>query len=666
MQLHGRVAPPEPHSWRTVFVGVLLLTGLCLPDAARGRLPDAARDQWTRVETPHFICYTNGDQSRLAKLLLELERLREALRLTTSGLDKPAVTPTYFLAFKDRESYFPYNMRRESGEATVIGQFQGAPDVHYLVFAIPSGGESKHIIYHEFMHSVLQNNVPGVPLWLNEGLAEYYSTFESTARTAEIGRIIDYHFAVLNQRPLIPIRNLLVVKTQSHRYTDPGQSAIFYAQSWALTHMLTNEPGGAERVRGYLSAIAEGQNALRAFEATFGSNYPALESRLRSYAQQDDFSYTKYSFNQSFEKLTSTSYAINSKEILALLGDVQLRHQPSRIEEAREHFLAALAIDALYAPALYGLGYAAELEGDSGEALRQYRLAIEASPNDPRALFLAGQSIAGGYFQTPGRVAIDQRTPPDLLEARALLERSLAQAPGQPEALASLGKTYLFEWREAAQPGVWALQEALGLIPHRSDVWANLVALTARTGNRDAAVSMLHGRLEPLGEPVSTKAGWMGIAHADLREAGELTESGERDAAVELLERSVATLEDNDAKAGAVEMLSSLRTSSQHNEYVDLYNEALEYLRKRDYIAARGRFERVAKLAPSAELRAEAEARLDDIRFLEGTERVLRHLEHKRYDEADKLLSELEAMTLRSSQHDYLRGLRVTLEELRP
>ena len=54
-----------------------------------------------------------------------------------------------------------------------------------------------------------------MPLWLNEGLAEFYSTFELVGdREALLGRPVPGHLEQLNQRTLLPLEELLNVKAR--------------------------------------------------------------------------------------------------------------------------------------------------------------------------------------------------------------------------------------------------------------------------------------------------------------------------------------------------------------------------------------------------------------------------------------------------------------------
>src|SRR5207244_12348069 len=118
------------------------------------------------------------------------------------------------------------------------------------------GDETSSVVFTEYAHLLMRNSGRGIPLWLNEGLAEYFSTFllESNGREAIVGRPMAVHLALLNQR-LMPVSELLAVGPASPMYNEGDRRSIFYAEAWALTHyLLIARPDGQDVVNRYLAA----------------------------------------------------------------------------------------------------------------------------------------------------------------------------------------------------------------------------------------------------------------------------------------------------------------------------------------------------------------------------------------------------------------------------
>jgi hypothetical protein len=357
------------HPGVAVRIGILLcVLVLLIPiatDPSIAALPDAARSgQWVRLQSPNFICYTNADQQTVSRLLRDLERLREVMVNTAEATGEQDTVASFIMVFRDPDSFAPYNLSGRGAGATPVGYFSGGMGVGYLAFAVSVNVEARRVIYHEFIHSFLYTSLPGVPLWLNEGLAEFYSTFESSGLSAEIGLPIEGHVRRLQGQPLFSLETLFAVTAADPHYTHGQLQATFYAESWALTHMLAIPEKSSARFSSYLAAIGQGTGSGQALDEVYGrSARQTLEEQLREYIRQGSLPHEKYRFSRNFEDLPVQAYAVHRKEILLRLGDLQIRHRPVRVTAAREHYRAALGLDATYAPAVFGLGVTYEVEG---------------------------------------------------------------------------------------------------------------------------------------------------------------------------------------------------------------------------------------------------------------------------------------------------------------
>ena len=155
-------------------------------------------------------------------------------------------------------------------------------------------------MFHEYTHLLVRNAARSIPVWLNEGLAEYYSTYalESGGTRAHIGRPIAHHVELLRER-FMPLSQLIAVDTASALYNEGERRSIFYAEAWALTHYLMIEmPKGPAAINTYAAGIARGQRPDDAFRAAFGIGPADFELELRRYVQRSAFRSTVFVFPQ--------------------------------------------------------------------------------------------------------------------------------------------------------------------------------------------------------------------------------------------------------------------------------------------------------------------------------------------------------------------------------
>src|SRR5262249_39306255 len=159
---------------------------------------------------------------------------------------------------KDDEAFKPFKPVYQGRPANVSGYFQSGADANFI--ALNGEIDTPTLIYHEFVHSLTKDTTLRLPAWASEGLAEFYSTFRagSSGTMVDLGRPIDHHVVLLQQKPLIPLDTLLAVDQRSPYYSEESKQGIFYAQSWALMHYLMAGNGGARRLQlsQYLAAVA--------------------------------------------------------------------------------------------------------------------------------------------------------------------------------------------------------------------------------------------------------------------------------------------------------------------------------------------------------------------------------------------------------------------------
>ncbi len=92
-------------------------------------------------------------------------------------------------------------------------------------------------MYHEYTHYMLRKADGWLPLWLNEGLAQFYENTDIDAKITWLGETNPQQLMYLKRNDLLPIKTLLTIDARSPYYHDEDKSSIFYSESWAMTHV---------------------------------------------------------------------------------------------------------------------------------------------------------------------------------------------------------------------------------------------------------------------------------------------------------------------------------------------------------------------------------------------------------------------------------------------
>src|SRR5260221_3178732 len=227
------------------IVFVLALLALALIDHPTVQ----AKDNWTSVHSQNFQLIGNASEKDIRLVANRLEQFRKVFALLFPSMKLNSPVPTTVIVFKSDSSYKPFKVN-----PNVAGYFQPGEDVNYITLTTERGSDDQpfRIIFHEYVHLLVENTMGAtVPLWFNEGLAEYYSTFDITDedRKVILGDLVRNHVLYLREQKLLPLRTLFAVDYKSPYYNEGNKMNIFYAESWMLTHYLLQGEGQKRRTQ---------------------------------------------------------------------------------------------------------------------------------------------------------------------------------------------------------------------------------------------------------------------------------------------------------------------------------------------------------------------------------------------------------------------------------
>ena len=206
---------------------------------------------WTRVESGRYEVLTDG----AAK---EAQRAWQVVEQTSLALDRvmgtlpPTAPPVRVILFRSETDF-----RKFRDNPVTRGFYQGSPERDYLVLPV-SVWMKDRVLKHEMAHLYLNHTTGPLPQWLEEGMAEFLSTLEVQPGKAVVGRVIEPHVELLTRADWIPAERLLHVSKGSAEFNQQHQAGLFYAESWALVHMLQHDAAYRGKMAALTTAISEG------------------------------------------------------------------------------------------------------------------------------------------------------------------------------------------------------------------------------------------------------------------------------------------------------------------------------------------------------------------------------------------------------------------------
>jgi hypothetical protein len=348
--------------------------------------------QWRRLDTPNFVFVSDIPAKDLREVAARFEGFREALNSYIGARASASIMPTVVIVFSTDVTFSPFKPRRDGRRVDAAGVFLQGRQVNYIAFAHADEGERGRVLMHELAHLVVSNSGQDVPVWLHEGLAEFYSTLaiSTTGDHALVGSLIQLHLNRLRNTKLLTLEELLTITPQSPLYNEGSRKSVFYAQAWALTHMLHNgQPKRETELNAYLERLSAGMPPMAAWKAAFGD--ADVMGDLERYIRRLQF--TAFAFPLS-GKLTQMSAAnavdISRSEADAFLAQVYVRQ--GEYADAETKFLAAEKREPENLRARIGRALLDQERGDIDQSAA--RLAAIAPPEDWLLAYQAGMALA--------------------------------------------------------------------------------------------------------------------------------------------------------------------------------------------------------------------------------------------------------------------------------
>jgi len=259
------------------LIYIIILSLSCLNAQSFGQNKVQYREfDWNFIQTPHFDIYYYGDQQDLAEFAAEVAE---------ESYEQISIHLRWDL--KRRVSIMVYNSHNEFQQTNVVGSYmrEGIGGVTELfknrvVFPFEGNYEQfRHVIHHELVHALINDMVYGgrmqnvvssrtkirVPIWSNEGLAEYLSSNWDTKADMVIRDI-----AVHERMPSVQELNYFMA----------------YKGGQSLWRFIAGKYG-REKIGDVFRSMKRMQNAEKGYESALGMNYKDLTKKWHKYLKKE-------------------------------------------------------------------------------------------------------------------------------------------------------------------------------------------------------------------------------------------------------------------------------------------------------------------------------------------------------------------------------------------
>jgi tetratricopeptide (TPR) repeat protein len=470
--------------WRLLW-NLSLCVGVGMSAAAAQQLSanpavSPRSSSWNQIVTPAFVVVGNAPSGELKRTLRELTRFRDTFAKLFPDSVTTSPVPTWVVVLKDQQAFNRFQPRDSRGKpVNVGGYFTRGPDANFMVMGASNGDLSMSVLFHEYTHYLVSRNVhTPIPMWLNEGLADFYSTFRGDYRgrtlvgAAPLGRVRS-----LGSSTFVPLRDIVSPHDLETMWRWETRIGMLYAESWALVHYVTIQrknptpnPFGA-----YLTALTRTGNQDQAFREAFGIDVDGMEKELREYVRHVSLPALVIDMKVDEQNATEARPMLQA-DVDALEG--LLLVEAGAYDDAERELTTVVKQYPTHAAAQIALARLRLFQDRENEAIASLQQVVAAAPAHGAAQYFLGSALERAWRHD---------------EALAAFTKSLEVMLENPAPWSGLSSAALGLSRDAQARA--AIQNAMRIEWSPSIHWTH--ALHAlRLGRNDVAASSIDTYLE--------------------------------------------------------------------------------------------------------------------------------------------------------------------------
>ncbi|HTV60564.1 MAG TPA: tetratricopeptide repeat protein [Verrucomicrobiae bacterium] len=427
------------------------------------------------VRSPNFVIVSNASEKDARKFDVQFEQIRDVFRESLAVANMHPSQVITVLAVKNEDS-----MRELLPEYWAKGRSHPAgifvPSRMNMPFAavqmnVP-GDNPYHGVYHEYYHSLTVPYLPDLPLWLSEGLAEFFGNTTIEGDKTILGRPDPDWIAWLKQNQMLPLNVLFNVGYKSPYYSEEGKVSTFYAESWALTHYLWIGEKESHRamLSTYLDAISNGATQEEAAAKAFG-DLKRMQETLDRYISSASFTALEFKSPPRIPDSEITERTLSDAESQAYRAGFGVAR--GKWTDAKPMLEEAIKSDPNLALAHQYLGIADFYGGQLDDARSELSRAISLDPQNATTRFVRALIVFHGGDPSAPEVEQDLRA-------------AIAANPTFPDPYALLGVVLAVKGENLDEALAMA-QKAVSFEPGSAEFQLDLAQVLGRMGKYDDA-----------------------------------------------------------------------------------------------------------------------------------------------------------------------------------
>ena len=288
-----------------------------------------------KYEARYHIIYTDLPTEKVCESIARVNAMAEEYHSRTKGFGGKITEKLPFYLYGNYEDYMFAREGKGMGSAGVYtGKELRAVADDRLASWEKVWKVVQHEGFHQFAHMVICHGRGSLPVWLNEGLAEYFGDaiwtgdnmvaglIDAGATWREGNKIYTRQGRLQRVQEEIKDGEFIsfekIVDMSSDEWNAELMTSANYDQAWSMVHFFVHGRGGKYRkpLQRYLGDMVNGKSSLKMFKRRFGYNLKDLEADYRKWWLSLDDNPTADLYDRAMvEILTSFMARANVRKI---------------------------------------------------------------------------------------------------------------------------------------------------------------------------------------------------------------------------------------------------------------------------------------------------------------------------------------------------------------
>jgi len=385
-------------------------------------IPALAADTWIRITSPDFELYSAAGDKKGRETIRHFEQVREFF-LKASPVRAPADFPVRIIEFATEQQFQPF---KPNNFTTAF--FVSTPARDYIMMGA-AASPNYTMATHEYVHLIIRHSGLKIPLWLNEGWADVYSTLRPMGKETAVGDLLADRIEILQREKWLDFNELTTTDARSPNYHEASRVGIFYAESWALTHMLYLSSEYKDNFGKFVMALDHGKSAAEACQIAFNRTADAVYRDLKAYLDRKRIYGRVFAAGMADREGDVKSSTLSGFDSRLMLADLMVA--VNRLAEAKQEYARLELEQPDRADLARSIGNAALAARDNDAARRYFEKAFQGGEEDPQMCLQLALLDGAASQPLPKIIAILERavkSKPDFTEAKIQLGLAMTKA----------------------------------------------------------------------------------------------------------------------------------------------------------------------------------------------------------------------------------------------